>query len=292
MGTVQRLRPGLDEVSLIEAIDAFLAEIDNAGTRRVYGGTLKALVQEFGPDAPVGVVDTADGADRLVAWFHQRWDRHSPATFNRSLDTIKSAVGYWGQLSWVVGDPTRAIRRRRRPADRTRALSRAEIDRLLTRDAIALRERVLWRMLYETAARSSEVLALNVEDLDLPNRRAKVRRKGGASDIIVWQTETARLLPRLLRGDGPVRCSSPSGALVWPCPRPIWTNVQGGRGCPTAGRPSCSTPPPEVPRCTSSGTQPSATPPKLGRTPARSWRTPDTLRCRRWRGTLGCRRRG
>jgi integrase len=30
-----------------------------------------------------------------------------------------------------------------------------------------LRERTLWRMLYETAARAVEVLALNVEDLDL-----------------------------------------------------------------------------------------------------------------------------
>jgi hypothetical protein len=44
------------------------------------------------------------------------------------------------------------------------------------------------------------VLALDVEDLDLPNRRARVRRKGGATDWIVWQTGTARLLPRLLNG--------------------------------------------------------------------------------------------
>jgi integrase/recombinase XerC/integrase/recombinase XerD len=48
--------------------------------------------------------------------------------------------------------------------------------------------------------------ASNVEDLDLRNRRAKVRRKGNAADVIVWQTATARLLPRLLRGRtaGPV----------------------------------------------------------------------------------------
>jgi integrase len=52
----------------------------------------------------------------------------------------------------------------------------------------------------ETAARSAEVLRLDVEDLDLTNRRAKVRRKGGAIDVIVWQTGTARLLPRLLKG--------------------------------------------------------------------------------------------
>jgi integrase/recombinase XerC/integrase/recombinase XerD len=50
-------------------------------------------------------------------------------------------------------------------------------------------------MLYETVARSAEVLALDVEDLDLPNRRAKVSAKGGAVDWIIWQTGTARLLP-------------------------------------------------------------------------------------------------
>jgi hypothetical protein len=61
-------------------------------------------------------------------------------------------------------------------------------------------------VLYETAARSAEVLGLDVPDLDLPNRRARVRRKGGQLDTIVWQTGTARLLPRLLRGRtaGPV----------------------------------------------------------------------------------------
>jgi integrase len=61
-------------------------------------------------------------------------------------------------------------------------------------------------MLYETAARSAEVFALDVEDLDLLNRRAQVRRKGGSVDVIVWQTGTARLLRRLLkdRKSGPL----------------------------------------------------------------------------------------
>jgi integrase/recombinase XerC/integrase/recombinase XerD len=47
---------------------------------------------------------------------------------------------------------------------------------------------------------------VDVEDLDRPNRRARVTRKGGAIDVIVWQTRTARLLPRLLEGraSGPV----------------------------------------------------------------------------------------
>ena len=90
--------------------------------------------------------------------------------------------------------------------DRSRALSRADVEALLTREEISLRERTLWRMLYETRARSAELLRLDVEDLDLANRRARVRRKGGAIDIIIWQTGTARLLSRLLKGrkSGPV----------------------------------------------------------------------------------------
>ena len=35
------------------------------------------------------------------------------------------------------------------------------------------RERTLWRLLYETAARAGEVLALDVDELDLRNRCAK-----------------------------------------------------------------------------------------------------------------------
>jgi integrase len=83
---------------------------------------------------------------------------------------------------------------------------RSDVEQLLTREDISIRERTFWRMLYETAARSAEVLGLDVEDLDLPNRCSRVRRKGGAIDIIVWQTRTARLLPRLLKGrkSGPV----------------------------------------------------------------------------------------
>jgi hypothetical protein len=64
----------------------------------------------------------------------------------------------------------------------------------------------VWRMLYETAARASEVLALNVEDLDLGARRAPIRSKGGDTEWICRGPGTAHLLPRLLRGRraGPV----------------------------------------------------------------------------------------
>jgi integrase len=204
MGNVSALARQ-ESVSVSDALDAYLltlAGAESAGTRRTYSVPLRALLAEFGGDEDVDTVSSK----RLAAWFTSRWGQRSPSTWNVALDAVRSATRYWRDQGWLADDPTVLLRRRRKAPDRSRALSRADVERLLTGDDIPIRERVLWRMLSETAARSAELLRLDVEDLDLPNRRAKVRRKGGAIDIIVWQTGTARLLPRLLKGSkgGPV----------------------------------------------------------------------------------------
>jgi integrase len=205
MGTVRRIAPAAGDVTLGRAVDTYLATLlgaEHASTRRTYGRILRRVVTEFGAET---VLDEL-GAGRFAEWFGSQWAGRSPSTWNVSLDAVRSAVTYWQRQGWLAADFSRMLIRRRPRPDRARALSRGEVDQLLTRKDISLRERTFWRMLYETAARSAEVLALDVEDLDLPNRCARVRRKGGAIDIVVWQTGSARLLPRLLQGrtTGPV----------------------------------------------------------------------------------------
>src|SRR6266699_5119397 len=204
MGTVHQLARH-EAASLGSAVDAYLMTLagpESAGTRRVYSGILRQLAAEYGADAAV----TALQPEAIATWFSSRWGQRSPSRWNVALDAVRSASRYWTDQGWRAADTARLLRRRRKAPDRARALSRADVERLLTRDDIAIRERTLWRLLYETAARSAEVLRLDVDDLDMPNRKAKVRRKGGAIDVIVWQTGTARLLPRLLNGrkTGPV----------------------------------------------------------------------------------------
>ena len=90
-------------------------------------------------------------------------------------------------------------------------MPRPAIVRALSRRDVPLREKTLWRMLYETAARASEVLALTIEDPGLDARRAPIRSKGGDTEWICWGSGTAHLLPRLIRGRqaGPVFLSTP-----------------------------------------------------------------------------------
>ncbi len=85
-------------------------------------------------------------------------------------------------------------------------------------------------MLYETAARASEMLALDIEDLDLDARRAPVRFKGGDTGWICWGSGTAHLLRRLIRGRqaGPVFLSE---RRPGPACRPA-----AGDLCPVTGR--------------------------------------------------------
>jgi len=79
---------------------------------------------------------------------------------------------------------------------------------------MVVREKTLWRMLYETAARASEILALDVEQLDLDNRSAPIRSKGGDIEWVYWATGTAHLLPRLLRLPDGSPASTPGAILI------------------------------------------------------------------------------
>lgn len=119
-------------------------------------------------------------------------------------------------------------------------MAKTTVHRLLSRCDIPLRERTLWRMLYETAARAAEIPALNVEDLDLEHRRAPVRSKGGAVEWVYWESGTAHLLPRLLRlSDGSTRTHGPlflSERRPVPARRPAAAD-NGGAGLLAAGVP-------------------------------------------------------
>jgi integrase/recombinase XerC/integrase/recombinase XerD len=207
MSRVARLQRHPQPTTVAGGIAAFLAEHPlSPGSQRVYAGALHALQDHLGADTSLAVLDEARTAKQLVSWFHGRYGQTAPATRVRQIAILRSACAFWRRHAWLTTDPTAGLERPRVLLDHTRALTREQIASLWRRQDVALRERALWRLLYETAARANEILSLDSEDLDLPNKRARVRSKGGATEWVFWQTGAALLLPRLLaeRTTGPV----------------------------------------------------------------------------------------
>lgn len=197
------------------AVDDYCDQLRNPRTRKTYAIALERVVAGAGGDRLLADVDGADLAQVL----EEAWGSAAANTWN----TRRAAVLSW--LAWCQrrGDAVPSLpagaRAERVPVLPSRARSRTAIDRLISRREVGLREKTLWRMLYETAARAEEVLPLNIEELNLSGRTALVRGKGAgarrrgavdredfALEPIFWDAGTARLLSRLIgdRRSGPI----------------------------------------------------------------------------------------
>lgn len=198
--------PGVRRPTWAKAAEEFLARRDlSQGTRRVYGLTLDRLGQHL-PGLPMDVMTGA----QIEAALASAYPASSAAAWNRHVATVRSLVTFCARRSWCDPSLASMLERRRVVEDHNRALPAVELDRLWVRRDLSLRDRTLFRLLYDTAARAQEVLRLDVQDLDLAQRRAVTVRKGGAVDTLHFATGSARLLPRLVAGrtSGPVFLSS------------------------------------------------------------------------------------
>lgn len=151
------------------------------------------------PELDLAALDLPDTARTLERAVARRADLIDADTLNRELSVFRAAIGWWRAKGWLATDPSAGLQRRPAPPDRTRALARDTLVRVWDLKA-GLREKTLWHMLYDTCARVEDLLPLNIEDLDQPNKRGRVMGKGGEIEWVHWQSPTAQLLPRLLAG--------------------------------------------------------------------------------------------
>ena len=209
MGTVTVMpTTGADSVTLGQATDRFLRrDAFEPSTRQAYRRTLQILLDEFDADRPVTAI-TRDDLDDLLTG---RWGKAAATTFNRHRAALLSFFGWVHQRGWTPANPAagteaRKVRRRTEDERRDRPLTLVMLEQLWRLPGIPGRDRLLWRMAYETWARAEELLGLNLEDLDVGLREGIVTGKGGDRQAVFWATGTARLLPRIIgtRTTGPL----------------------------------------------------------------------------------------
>jgi predicted RNA polymerase sigma factor len=178
---------GASGVTLAQAAQDFLRRDDlNAETIRSYGQTLRRMCLTLGDQMPLASLT----ADQVTRMFATAWGEAAAKTWNRHRSAVRS-FGAWASLEHLAA----GLNRRAETRPRTATIGSPQLEALWSRPDLPLRERTLWRLLHESAAGVMAVLSLNVENLDLDDRRAR------AGDTWVsWRSETAQLLPHLVAG--------------------------------------------------------------------------------------------
>lgn len=201
--SVARLPHQSPSPSLEEAVEVFLDQPDLLErTVRTYRASLEQLIEDLGGATPVEAVTT----EAVEHHLQHRFGERSASYFNRNRAAMSSLFALAVRKRWLAYNPVEDVSRRKQRSTPDRALRFEELQAAWTDPTVALRDRTLWVMLYETAARTTEVLSLNVEDCQFNERQATVKGKGGGRERVFWATTTTRLLDRLLAGQtsGPI----------------------------------------------------------------------------------------
>jgi integrase/recombinase XerD len=130
------------------------------------------------------------------------------ATLRRRLACVRSFYRHLRREELIAHDPTADLRGPRASARLPRALSHAQIRRLLEQpsgaDPRALRDRALLELMYASGLRASEVVALEVQDVELEEGIVRARGKGSKERLVPVGRQAVAAVRAYRRGGRPV----------------------------------------------------------------------------------------
>jgi len=140
------------------------------------------------------------GLRRYSAWLNGRG--YAPSTVARRLASLRSYFRYLRRQGLVASDPSAGLRNPKQPRRLPRLLRIDEVVRLLEAVAVdtaaGVRDRAMLETLYGGGLRVSELVGLNVADLDGDQELVRVRGKGRRERLAPIGTMAADWLKRWL----------------------------------------------------------------------------------------------
>jgi integrase/recombinase XerC len=206
-------------------ITKFLAYLDqernfSGHTVRCYGTDLAHFARFLlGPAAPEPGADGDALSDRIrrispldLRGYLAELKRldYSRATVARKIATLRSFYKFLARQGEVQHNPVKIIRTPRQEKRLPRFLDPAEVKRLLDapkgNDFLSIRDAAMLEVLYSTGVRVSELVGLNLEDVDLIAEVARVRGKGKRERLSPLGSFAVRAVHRYLeaRAGAPV----------------------------------------------------------------------------------------
>jgi site-specific recombinase XerC len=169
-------------------------------TLEAYGHSLRQLALHLGDTRPgPREVSTED----LQGFMAELTRTRAPATAETRYKALRSFYGWLVAEGELERSPMDRVPRPHVPENPPEVLSLQAVDRLLKtcagQDLQDRRDAALIRFMLDTGARLAGVAGLRVEDLDLDQQAAWVRKKGGGRYQVAFGRKTTRDLDRYLR---------------------------------------------------------------------------------------------
>jgi len=128
-------------------------------------------------------------------------ERLSPATINRILSANRSFFHNLCETGIVKKQPFKAVRRAKQGRRIPVVLSSEEIDKLLNypyNDYTSLMEVTMFNMFYSTGCRLSELMDMNIQDINIEGRRVLVTGKGNKQRYVFLTDRAIKMLEEYL----------------------------------------------------------------------------------------------
>ena len=157
----------------------------------------------------------------------------APASIARRVSALRTFFRYLRNEGVLESDPMLGVRGPRRERRLPNFLTQEQIDTLIaSADAETpqgLRNRAILELLYAAGLRVSEVVGVDVDDLDLDDRTARVLGKGSKERLVVMGRPAVRAIERYLKDGRPRLVKLQPNANLSTSKPALFLNRNGGR---------------------------------------------------------------
>ncbi len=215
---------------LLEEFTAYVRDERNLSphTLRAYEREVAEFVAfatgEMGCAGPRGV--SANVVRAYLAHLHSR--KLARVSTQRALAALRTYFRFLGREGEVAANPAKLVPTPRAPKKLPEVVTAPQIAELLEalpQDPAGRRDRAARELLYGSGLRASELVGLDLEDVDLSRRLARVRGKGGKERLVPFGREAERALRAYL----PDRAAWRALGGETLAREPLFVNQRGGR---------------------------------------------------------------
>ena len=161
---------------------------------------------------------------------------HARASVARKLSALRAFARFLRREGWIENDPTSLAVSPRRDQRIPAHLSMDEMSRLLEMPDVAeplgRRDRAILELFYASGLRLSELVGLDLEDVNLSARMVRVMGKGSKERLVPFNTATASSLRTWLKDRAALRApraaiEAAAGSTAGPGRRAAGADVRG-----------------------------------------------------------------